>query len=253
MEKIAVITGASSGIGREFARVFSKKGYKLVLTARRRERLEELQKELGTPCEIITADLGVEAECHRFLGDIANMKVDVFINNAGFGTCGSFDETSLEKEVSMINLNVKAMHILFKGMVKKMKEQQSGKILNVASSAGLLPAGPYMAGYYATKAYVVSITKAVAQELKEQKSNVQVCALCPGPVDTEFNDNADVIFALKGITPEACVKVAVKGMEKGKIIIVPSFKMKMAVNCQNLLPSSLLMKIVARQQKRKTM
>ena len=192
-QKTVVITGASSGIGMEFARAFSKMGCRLILTARRKERLEKLREELGTPCKIIVADLSREGECYQFFENIADEPVDVFINNAGFGTCGKFDETDLGKEVSMINVNIKAMHILFKKMVIKMKKQGYGRILNVASSAGLLPAGPYMATYYATKSYVVSITKAVAEELKEQGSNIYVGALCPGPVDTEFNENADVI------------------------------------------------------------
>ena len=241
-QKTVVITGASSGIGMEFARAFSKMGCRLILTARRKERLEKLREELGTPCKIIVADLSREGECYQFFENIADEPVDVFINNAGFGTCGKFDETDLGKEVSMINVNIKAMHILFKKMV----------ILNVASSAGLLPAGPYMATYYATKSYVVSITKAVAEELKEQGSNIYVGALCPGPVDTEFNENADVIFALRGITPRFCVKEAIHGMKKKQVIIVPSLKMKLAVMGQKLLPSNILMKIVAKQQKKKT-
>ena len=133
-----------------------------------------------------------------------------------------------------------------------MKKQGYGRIINVASSAGLLSAGPYMATYYATKSYVVSITKAVAEELKEQGSNIYVGALCPGPVDTEFNENADVIFALRGITPRFCVKEAIYGMKKKQVIIVPSLKMKLAVMGQKLLPSNILMKIVAKQQKKKT-
>ena len=163
-QKTVVITGASSGIGMEFARAFSKMGCRLILTARRKERLEKLREELGTSCKIIVADLSREGECYQFFENIADEPVDVFINNAGFGTCGKFDETDLGKEVSMINVNIKAMHILFKKMVIKMKKQGYGRILNVASSAGLLPAGPYMATYYATKSYVVSITKAVAEE-----------------------------------------------------------------------------------------
>lgn len=251
-QKTVVITGASSGIGMEFARAFSKMGCRLILTARRKERLEKLREELGTPCKIIVADLSREGECYQFFENIADEPVDVFINNAGFGTCGKFDETDLGKEVSMINVNIKAMHILFKKMVIKMKKQGYGRILNVASSAGLLPAGPYMATYYATKSYVVSITKAVAEELKEQGSNIYVGALCPGPVDTEFNENADVIFALRGITPRFCVKEAIYGMKKKRVIIVPSLKMKLAVMGQKLLPSNILMKIVAKQQKKKT-
>ena len=133
-QKTVVITGASSGIGMEFARAFSKMGCRLILTARRKERLEKLREELGTPCKIIVADLSREGECYQFFENIADEPVDVFINNAGFGTCGKFDETDLGKEVSMINVNIKAMHILFKKMIIKMKKQGYGRILNVASS-----------------------------------------------------------------------------------------------------------------------
>ena len=250
--KTAVITGASSGIGMEFARAFAKMGYSLILTARRKDRLEKLASELSVPCEIIVSDLSNELECYQLWEKISHRDINVFITNAGLGTCGNFQDTDLAKEVSMINVNIRAMHILFKKVLQKMKVQGYGRILNVASSAGLLPAGPYMATYYATKSYVVSITKAVAEELKEQGSNIYVGALCPGPVDTEFNENADVIFALRGITPRFCVKEAIHGMKKKQVIIVPSLKMKLAVMGQKLLPSNILMKIVAKQQKKKT-
>jgi short-subunit dehydrogenase len=151
----------------------------------------------------------------------------------------------------MIKVNDIAMHILFKEILKKMNAAGGGSILNVASSAGLLPGGPYMAGYYASKAYVVSLTRAVAVELKECGSKVKVSALCPGPVDTEFNDNADVVFALKGISAQKCVGDALYGMAKGKTIIVPSFKMKVAMIFSHLVPMPILMKITARQQKKK--
>ena len=151
----------------------------------------------------------------------------------------------------MLRVNVLAMHRLFKFVLKKMDRQGSGTILNVASSAGLLPAGPFMAGYYASKAYVVSLTRGVAEELREQHSPIYVCALCPGPVDTEFNDRADVVFALKGISPQLCVDEAMRGMLRHKTIIVPSALMRAATTAQKLVPTPLLMPIMARQQKRK--
>ena len=151
----------------------------------------------------------------------------------------------------MLRVNVLAMHRLFKFTLCKMEAQGFGTILNVASSAGLLPGGPYMAGYYASKAYVVSLTRGVAEELREQHSPVYVCALCPGPVDTEFNDRADVVFALKGITPELCVEEAMRGMLRRKTIIVPSTLMRLATTAQKLVPTPLLMPILAHQQKKK--
>ena len=255
MSKTVWITGASSGIGREFARRYARLGFRLILTARRTDRLEALAAELtakhSTFCRILPADLEQESECARLCEALTDERIDIFINNAGFGVCGSFLETSGEKELSMAKVNVLAMHQLFKFTVKKMEAQGFGTVLNVASSAGLLPGGPYMAGYYASKAYVVSLTRGVARELQELHSPVYVCALCPGPVDTEFNDRAGVVFALKGITPEFCVQEAMHGMMHRRTIIVPSAFMRGCTTAQKLLPASLLMPIVARQQKKK--
>ena len=251
MPKFAVITGASSGIGAEFARQLSARGYNLLLVARRADRLEKLSDQLTTVCEIFTADLSKKSECLRLVKALEGRRVDLFINNAGFGACGAFSETDVGKELSMLRVNVLAMHRLFKFTLRKMEAQGFGTILNVASSAGLLPGGPYMAGYYASKAYVVSLTRGVARELQELHSPVYVCALCPGPVDTEFNDRAGVVFALKGITPEFCVQEAMHGMMHRRIIIVPSAFMRACTTAQKLLPASLLMPIVARQQKKK--
>ena len=255
MQKTIWITGASSGIGREFARRYAAMGCRLILTARRADRLQALAKELhaahGTDCRIETADLSRTEECSRLCEALADEHIDIFINNAGFGVCGSILETDEAREEEMIQVNVAAMARLFRAVVRKMNAQGGGTILNVASSAGLLPGGPYMAGYYASKAYVVSLTRGVAEELREQHSPVYVCALCPGPVDTEFNDRADVVFALKGITPELCVEEAMRGMLRRKTIIVPSTLMRLATTAQKLVPTPLLMPILAHQQKKK--
>lgn len=251
MGKTVWITGASSGIGREFARRYAKLGFRLILTARREDRLRALADELGTPCRVLPADLEKESECRRLCEALADEKIDIFINNAGFGACGGFSETDLDKELSLVRVNVEAMHILCKFALRKMRAQGGGTILNVASSAGLLPGGPYMAAYYASKAYVASLTRAVAEEQREEHSHVYVCALCPGPVDTEFNDRADVVFALKGITPQLCVDEAFLGMKRRKTIIVPSAFMRVCMGAQRLLPAPVLMPIVAHQQKKK--
>ena len=267
MQKTIWITGASSGIGQEFARRYAKLGCRLILTARRADRLQALAKELhaarrtdrlealaaklGTPCRILPADLAKEEDCQRLFKELEGETIDIFINNAGFGVCGSYLETDDAREEEMIRVNVEAMARLFRFAVRRMHAAGGGTILNVASSAGLLPGGPYMAGYYASKAYVVSLTRGVARELQELHSPVYVCALCPGPVDTEFNDRAGVVFALKGITPEFCVQEAMHGMMHRRIIIVPSAFMRACTTAQKLLPASLLMPIVARQQKKK--
>jgi len=249
--KTALITGATSGIGEEFARAFAQRGYRLIITGRRTDRLEALADSLDVPCRIIAADLAEESECRRLLSEVEDEKISVFINNAGFGAAGGFLATDLDKELSMIHVNDIAMHILFKGVLKKMTQRDQGYILNVASSAGLLPGGPYMATYYATKAYVVSLTRAVATELGEMGSRVHVSALCPGPVDTEFNERADVVFALKGISAEECVREALAGMRRRSVIIVPTFTMKAATLMQRFAPTKMLLRMVGSQQKKK--
>ena len=164
--KTVWITGASSGIGREFARRYARLGFRLILTARRRDRLETLAAELrakhGTLCRIVPADLAQDAQVTALCEALADERIDLFINNAGFGACGAFSETDAGKELSMLRVNVLAMHRLFKFTLRKMEAQGFGTILNVASSAGLLPGGPYMAGYYASKARSMSVPSAPA-------------------------------------------------------------------------------------------
>ncbi len=251
MKKYAVITGASAGIGMEFAKLLARKGYGLILVARRKERLEQLAATLETECEIITADIGKEDACYHLIERIKNKKIEVFINNAGFGDCGAFLDTDLNKEMNMVEVNIKAVHILTKLMLKEMKKENRGYILNVASSAGLMPAGPYMTTYYATKAYVTSLTRGIAEELRQSGSKVYVGCLCPGPVDTEFNDVANVEFALKGISSQYCAQYALEQMEKRKVVIIPTLQMKLAMTFGRFLPSHLYVRIAAHQQKKK--
>lgn len=251
MERYAVITGASSGIGAEFAKLLAQKDYHLILVARREKRLESLAKTLNTKCDIIVADLSHEDECYDLYNQIKDYQIDIFINNAGFGDCGLFLDTDINKEIDMINLNIKVLHILTKLVIQHMQKQNNGYLLNVASSAGLIPAGPYMATYYATKSYVTSLTCGIAEELKEKHSQVYIGCLCPGPVDTEFNDVANVEFALKGINASYCAKYGLKKMFRKKIIIIPTMKMKTAIILGKLLPTSLYIRIVAHQQKKK--
>lgn len=227
----ALITGASSGIGEAFAEQLSKEGYPVILVARRKERLQRTADKIekqGGKAIVITADLTKKEECFGIIQQLEGKKIGVFINNAGFGDCGMFLSGDLEKEMNMIDVNIKAMHILCKLVLQKMKKQEVGYLLNVASSAGLIPAGPYMATYYATKSYVVSLTRAIAQELQDEGSNIYIGALCPGPVNTEFNSVANVEFALRGITPAYCVKCAIRQMKKRKVLIVPTLTIKAA-------------------------
>ena len=246
----ALITGASSGLGREMARLLAARGYELILCARREERLRELAAELPVPCRIIAADVSDEQECRLLYEAVQSEELEVVINNAGFGLFGEFVTADLDEELRMIDTNVRAVHILTKLAVRDFVQRGRGYILNVSSSAGFLP-GPLMATYYATKNYVLRLTEALREELRRAGSPVRVCALCPGPVDTEFNDRAGVVFALKGITPEFCVQEAMHGMMHRRIIIVPSAFMRACTTAQKLLPAPLLMPIVARQQKKK--
>lgn len=249
--KFAVITGASSGMGAEFARQLSKKGYELLLIARRRDRLVELASALETKADIFVCDVAVEEDCKSLLEYIGDKKVDVFLNNAGFGDCGYFIDTELDKDLNMIDVNVRALHYLMKGMLRKMQPYNDGYLLNIASSAGILPGGPYMATYYATKAFVRSLSLAVNQELREANSNIYVGCLCPGPVNTEFSANANVEFTLKGISAEFCVRYALDQMFARKPMILPSITIKGVYMFNRICPLRLALRLTSRQQRKK--
>ena len=193
----ALITGASSGIGRDIAKELSQKGYDLILVARNLEKLNEVKEKLETNIVTVSMDISNPENCKQLYEKYKD--IDILVNNAGFGDCGYFDKTNLEKELQMINTNIVAYHVLTKLYLKDMKAKNSGKILNVASIAGFMP-GPLMATYYSTKAYVVRLSEAIREELKKESSKVQISILCPGPVDTNFNKVADVQFALKGLS-----------------------------------------------------
>lgn len=247
----ALITGASSGIGREIARELAKRGVRLVISGRNYEALKELHDEIGERrVKIIPADLSKPEECYRLYCEAKKYDIDILVNNAGFGLFGKFAETELEREINMISVNVTAVHILQKLFLKDFRKRDRGYILNVASSAGFMP-GPYMATYYSTKNYVVRLTEAVSSELKNEGSKVSVSVFCPGPVDTNFNDTAGVSFALKGISAEYAAKCAVKGMFAGKTLIIPTLKMKIADYSAGFVPPMLLAKIAGYMQKKK--
>ena len=244
----ALITGASSGIGRDMAKELSQKGYDLVLVARDLDKLNEVKQELKTNIEVVSMDISDVENCKKLHEKYKD--IDILINNAGFGDCGYFTQTKLEKEIAMINTNIVAYHTLTKLYLKDMNEKNSGTILNVASLAGFMP-GPLMATYYATKNYVVRLSEAIREELKKQKSKVQISILCPGPVNTNFNKVADVQFALKGLSSEYVAKYAIQKMLKGKFYIVPGWKIKLAkIGCK-IAPTNLVAKISYNMQRRK--
>ena len=244
----ALITGASSGMGRDMAKILSQKGYDLILVARDEKKLEEVKKQLKLETKIVVMDISKEENCKKLYEE--NKDIDILINNAGFGDCGHFEETSLDKDIQMIHTNIIAYHILTKLYLKEMIKKDSGKILNVASIAGFMP-GPLMTTYYSTKNYVVRFSESIREELRRKKSKVQISILCPGPVDTNFNKVADVEFALKGLSSEYVAKYAINKFLKGKFYIVPGWKIKLARFGAKLAPASFVAKISYNMQKRK--
>ncbi len=238
-----LITGASSGIGRDMARVFSKMGAELYLVARRTDRLEELRDELGTPCRIFDIDLSREENCKVLYETLKTEDLDVLVNNAGFGAFGEFSEIPLERELEMVDVNVRALHILTKLFLADFRKRNRGYILNVSSVASFLQ-GPLLATYYATKAYVTRLTLAIYEELRREKSAVYIGALCPGPVDTEFNDRANAKFMISGHSSAWVAEYAIKKMFKGKTIIIPGFFVRMGVFFQRVVPTKLLLKVM---------
>lgn len=251
MAKTALITGASSGIGRETAINLSKRGFRCILVARRKEKLVQLADELRGSSRIIVCDLSQKSECFRLYDEVKDEKISVLINSAGFGAFGKFTETSLDTELKMIDTNVTAVHILTKLFLKDFTEADRGYIMNVASSAGLMSGGPFMSAYYASKAYVADLTLAIESELKCSGSRVHICALCPGPVDTEFNSIAGCKFGVRSISAKTCSDIAVKEMFMGKNIIIPELSMKAIVAVSKLAPRNILVRLTGEVQKRK--
>ena len=246
----ALITGASSGIGEDIARVLAEQGNKVILVARRKERLEKLAKELGDNAEYVVCDLSHKENCFKLYEQVKGKKVDVLVNNAGFGVLGGFAETSLERELEMIETNVTAVHILTKLFLKEFEGNNKGHILNVASSAAFM-AGPLFAAYYASKAYVLRLSQAINEEMHRKGNNVYISCLCPGPVKTEFDGVAQVKKSLSGLSSRYVAEKAVKGMLAKKPVIIPGIKMKLACLGVRLLPDRVMVKITYRQQKKK--
>lgn len=249
----ALITGASSGIGLECARYLASKKIEVILVARNKEKLEEVQKTLPTKTTIIVMDLSNEQKVKELCAVIKNESIDILINNAGFGSFGNFTTTELNNDLEMIDTNIKAVHILTKYILKMMINKNSGYILNVASSAAFMPGGPLMSAYYATKSYVRSLTESIHYELKKQKSKVVVSVLCPGPVDTNFNNIAGVKFGVKPLDDKYVARYAINQMlEKKKMVIIPGTKMKLAKFFSRFVSDKFLLRITYHIQKKKT-
>lgn len=251
-----LITGASSGIGREFSKLFAEKGYRLVITARREKNLAELKKMYPeNNVEVIPCDLGSEAGAEYLYNEVKkrSIKVDILINNAGFGLFGEFYETDIEKEKKMIDLNVKALVELSKYFLQEMLDRNSGRILNVASIAAFQP-GPYMSVYYASKAFVLSFSEALRNEVRN--TGVCISVLCPGPVETEFEKSSELtkskLFSkLKPVTAEKVAYAGYRGLMKNRAVIIPGFFNRAAITAGTFVPTGIKVNIARKIQEKK--
>ena len=253
--RTALITGASSGIGEELARLFAADGYRLVLVARSTDKLNELAREFlnafKTETRVISADLGRPGAAAEIVAQLDGAPVDVLVNNAGFGLFGAFAETPLDKELNMIQLNVVALTHLTKLLLPAMLARKSGRVLNVASTAAFQP-GPLMAVYYATKAFVLSLSEALAEELRG--TGVTVTCLCPGVTKTEFQQVAGVEDLTLNVGPlamsaQAVAEAAYAGMAKGKRLVVPGVHNKIGAQSVRVSPRGLVLRLVRRLHK----
>jgi short-subunit dehydrogenase len=255
MKNVALITGASSGIGRELAKIHAQSGGDLVIVARRIELLNELKleltKEFGIEIEVLQQDLtqkNAAQTIFKFTQE-KNIKIAYLINNAGFGGHGLFIDRPIEKDIEMIQLNVLALVEITHLYLQEMRKNNFGKILNLASTAGFFP-GPLQATYFATKAFVISFTRGLAQELKS--TNITITALCPGPVKTEFSQVAGMentkLFE-HGVTAYKTAKKGYQAMMKGKIIYISQASLNFGIRfIVPFLPNSILAKIIEKAQ-----
>ena len=249
--KVALITGASSGIGREFALYLAELGYDLIICSRSTDKLNALKDEIkNVSVRVITIDLSRESDAFDLYEHLKEEDIDVLINNAGFGAFGKFLNVPLEREVELIHTNVSSVHILTKCFLKDMQSKNSGLILNVGSMAGF-SAGPKLSSYYASKNYVVRLTQAINEELRRDGSKVKISVLCPGPVETNFNNVANVRFTTKGLNARDVARYAFDKARQGKIIIIPGFLMKTVKFFEHFLPENLLTRISYNVQSKK--
>lgn len=252
-----LITGASSGIGLDLAKVFAANKFEVILTARNQARLDalarQLEKEHGVYAHVIVADLADTEGPHQIFSEVTRRGLPVhnLVNNAGFGVYGEFRRNRLEDELQMIQVNITALTHLTKLALPGMLERKSGRIMNVASTAGFQP-GPLMAVYYATKAYVISFSEAIANELKS--TGITVTCLCPGATATDFAVRADMeksrLFNLGSMSSLAVAKAGFKGMIKGKTLIVPGVKNKLLAQSIRFSPRKAVTAIARKIQER---
>ena len=263
----ALVTGSSSGIGRDAARYLYSLGYSLIIVARDENKLKELKINLEKESRhknestgednkakqeilVIAKDLSSKENCLEIYEKTKNIELDLLVNNAGFGVFGEFSKTDLEKEINLINTNITAVHILTKLYLKDMLKRNRGHILNVASIAGMEP-GPLMVAYYASKSYVIRLSRAINKEIKKEKSKVKISILCPGPVDTNFNNVANVVFKAPSMASEKVAKYGIDKALKGKLIIIPGFLNKCVRFFSKIMPDSILEEVAYHIQRRK--
>jgi short-subunit dehydrogenase len=244
---VTLITGASAGLGAEFARQCAARGEALVLVARRRDRLEALAAEIGGAPHILVADLARAGAAASLVAELEaeGLSVGTLINNAGFGLAGKFAARPLGPLSEMIDLNIRTLVELCHLVLPAMRERGEGAICNVASTAAFQP-GPNMAVYYATKAFVLSFTEALHHELKG--SGIRISALCPGPTATEFGAvaKASTSSSLRLVTADAAsvVRAGLKGLDRNKAVVIPGWSNKATANLSRFLPRAAMRRIV---------
>jgi short-subunit dehydrogenase len=246
---VTLITGASAGLGVEFARLCAARGDELVLVARRRDRLDALAAQLGKS-HVFAADLAVPGAAAALIGEVeaAGLEVETLINNAGFGLAGRFDALPLERQTAMIDLDVRVLTELCRLVLPAMRANRRGFLLNVASTAAFQP-GPNMAVYYASKSYVLSLTEALHEEARG--TGVHVTALCPGPTATEFFQvagAADSKLARLATAPRAVAEAGLAGLAKNRAIVIPGRMNKMVAQASRFLPRAAMRRIIARMK-----
>ncbi|MBU7586033.1 MAG: SDR family oxidoreductase [Nostoc sp. TH1S01] len=258
-KKTALITGASGGIGYEFVKLFAQDKYNLVLVARSEQKLyqmaDELKSKFGIDVKVIAKDLANPSAPEEIFSELqqASIKVDILINNAGFASYGLFNETDLTAELQMLQVNVMCLTHLTKLFLKDMVKQGYGKILNLASTAAFQP-GPLMAVYYASKAYVLSFSEAIANEL--EGTGVSVTALCPGPTESGFQkraamEDSKLVSGQKIMDAETVAKIGYEALFDNKTVVVPGLKNKLLTETVRFTPRKLVTKIVRSMQESK--
>ncbi|MBQ9092304.1 MAG: SDR family oxidoreductase [Anaerotignum sp.] len=246
----ALITGATSGIGREMAILLAKQGIDLIIASRDTKKMQALARHLPVDVKSITVDLSKESDCYHLYHAVKGENIDILINNAGFGAFGYTWEVPLETELNMLDLNVRAVHILTKLFLQDFRQRDYGYILNVASSAGFL-AGPLMSAYYATKSYVLRLTEAIHEELRQTGSGVKISALCPGHVETAFDQRANVRRSIGGVSARKVAQCGINGMFRGDVVILPGLLMKLTYIGEKFLTEPLMLRAAYHAQSKK--